>query len=67
MFDPNEKHTLSAEHHHSDCDDTLFEGRRVQGKVKEVFLRGQMIVDGEQWLGRPGSGEFQMRGEAGGF
>jgi len=67
LFDPNEKHTLSAEHHHSDCDYTLFEGRQVQGKVKKVFLRGQMIVDGEQWLGRPGSGEFQMRGEAGGL
>jgi dihydropyrimidinase len=35
----------------------------VQGRVKKVFLRGELVVDGERWLGRPGAGRFQKRGE----
>jgi dihydropyrimidinase len=46
-------------------DYSLFEGRQVTGKVKKVFLRGQCIVDGEQWLGRPGQGQYQPRGASG--
>jgi dihydropyrimidinase len=67
LFDPEERHVISAKTHHSDCDFTLFEGREVQGRVKKVFLRGALIVDGEQWLGRPGAGRFVRRGEVGGF
>jgi dihydropyrimidinase len=46
-------------------DYSLFEGREVVGKVKKVFLRGQCIVDGEQWLGRSGMGEYLPRGASG--
>ena len=65
LFDPNETHTLSASTHHSLVDYSLFEGREVTGKVKKVFLRGQCIVDGDQWLGRPGMGQYQHRGSSG--
>ncbi len=67
IFDPEERHVISAKTHHSNCDYTLFEGREVQGRVKQVFLRGELIVDGERWLGRPGAGRFVRRGEVGGF
>jgi dihydropyrimidinase len=46
-------------------DYTLFEGHRVTGRVKKVFLRGQLIVDGAEWLGKEGMGEFVRRGECG--
>ena len=65
LFDPEEKHTISASSHHSNVDYSLFEGREVQGKVKKVFLRGEMIVDGETWLGRAGMGEYQKRSASG--
>lgn len=65
LFDPNETHTLSASTHHSLVDYSLFEGREVTGKVKRVFLRGQCIVDGEQWLGKPGMGRYQPRSASG--
>ena len=45
--------------------DTLFEGYSVAGRVKKVFLRGHLIVDGEKWLGSDGIGRFMPRGEAG--
>ncbi len=46
-------------------DYSLFEGFEVAGKVKKTFLRGELIVDGERWLGREGMGEFLKRGESG--
>ena len=65
LFDPEEKWTIRAAEHHSRIDYSLFEGRNVTGRVKKVFLRGEMIVDGEQWLGRAGGGQFVKRGAAG--
>lgn len=65
IFDPNEQHTISAATQHSNCDFTLFEGHRVQGKVKKVLLRGQLLVSDDQWVGKTGQGRFVARGEVG--
>lgn len=65
LFDPTKEHTLSASTHHSNVDYSLFEGRKVQGKVEKVFLRGELIVDGEQWLGSPGMGQYIKRTASG--
>ena len=67
LFDPQESHVISAHTHQSNCDFTLFEGHHVQGRVKKVFARGDLIVDGGTWLGTPGRGKFVARGEVGGF
>lgn len=65
LFDPKKSHILSASTHHSNVDYSLFEGRQVTGKVEKVFLRGQLIVDGDRWLGQPGSGQYQKRSASG--
>jgi dihydropyrimidinase len=65
LFDPDESWTVKAAEHHSDVDYSLFEGWRVTGRVKKVFLRGEMIVDGETWLGRAGLGRYLARGPSG--
>lgn len=65
LFDPEKAHTLSANSHHSNVDYSLYEGRQVVGKVEKVFLRGQLIVDGDRWLGQPGNGQFQKRSASG--
>jgi dihydropyrimidinase len=65
IFDPEEKHTLSADTHHSNVDYSLFEGREVTGRVKKVFSRGRLIVDGDRWLGRAGTGQFLRRSASG--
>jgi dihydropyrimidinase len=67
LFDPDQKHVISTKTQHSNCDYTLFEGREVVGRVKKVLSRGDLIVDGDAWLGTPGRGRFVRRGEAGGF
>lgn len=65
LFDPEAQHTLSADTHHSNADYSLFEGREVTGKVQKVFLRGELIVDGDKWLGRAGMGQYQSRSASG--
>jgi dihydropyrimidinase len=62
LFDPGATQVIHAEHLHSQCDYTLLEGRTLRGQVKKVFLRGELIVDGEEWLGREGMGRFVPRG-----
>ncbi len=65
VFDPGETWTIRAAEHHSRIDYSLFEGRSVTGRVKKVFSRGELIVDGQRWLGREGRGEFLRRGRSG--
>jgi dihydropyrimidinase len=35
--------------------------------VEKVFLRGQLMVDVAQWLGRAGKGRFVPRGQVRAF
>jgi dihydropyrimidinase len=65
IFDPEQKHILSANTHHSNVDYSLFEGREVTGKVKKVFSRGRLIVDDDEWLGRAGMGQYLSRSASG--
>ena len=65
IFDPDEAWTIRAADGHGRIDYSLFEGTTVAGRVKKVFTRGRLIVDGEQWLGREGMGEYLRRGPCG--
>jgi dihydropyrimidinase len=65
LFDPLKPNILSATTHHSNADYSLYEGRSVTGKVEKVFLRGNLIVSGDQWLGAAGDGRFQPRSASG--
>ena len=44
IFDPNEKHTLSAATHHMNVDYSGYEGWELTGKVKTVLLRGDVTI-----------------------
>jgi dihydropyrimidinase len=61
VWDPKKRETVSAKTHHMNVDYNLFEGRKINGGPETVFLRGQKIVDGEQWLGHMGQGQFLKR------
>lgn len=65
LFNPHTAHILSASIHHSNVDYSLFERRQVTGKVEKVFLRGELIVGGDRWLGQPGNGRYQKRSASG--
>ena len=61
LWDPARKLTYGVAHSQQRTDYNLFEGWELTGFPQKVFLRGQMIVDGEQWLGRRGGGQFLHR------
>jgi dihydropyrimidinase len=62
IYDPAARQVLSARSHHMAADYSVFEGRPVRGRVATVLARGEVIVDGGRWLGRPGRGRFLPRG-----
>ena len=61
IFDPNSKHTISAKTHHMRVDYSMFEGIQVTGMPDVVLSRGQIVVDGDKFLGRAGQGNFLRR------
>jgi len=62
IFDPAEKHTISANTHHHNCDFSAYEGWNVTGKCKTVLLRGKIAIDNGKVLIEKGYGNFIKRG-----
>ncbi|MDC7247921.1 MAG: dihydropyrimidinase [Sphaerochaetaceae bacterium] len=61
IFDPEKKHTIEASTHHMNVDYNLYEGMTVTGWPQKVMVRGKLLVDGDDWLGEAGFGEFVAR------
>ena len=61
IFDPNERHTLSAQSHHMNVDYSAYEGHEVRGKCKTVILRGKVAIDDGKVLIQKGYGQFVRR------
>ena len=58
LFDPSVRWTMTQESLHMASDYTSYEGVEVTGKVAKVFSRGELIVDGEEFMAVPGRGRF---------
>lgn len=65
IWDPELKVTYGVKLAHHRTDYNLYENWELVGMPEKVFLRGQLIVDGQQWLGRAGMGHFLQRGSPG--
>jgi dihydropyrimidinase len=61
IFDPKRKHTISAKTHHMRVDYSMFEGIEVTGMPDAVLSRGNIVVEGDKFLGRAGQGQFLRR------
>ncbi len=66
VWDPNAPHTISARTHHMRVDYSMFEGFQVRGNARMVLSRGEVIVDGDKFLGKPGRGNYLKRAARGG-
>ncbi len=62
IWDPARELTYGRAHSRQRTDYNLFEGWKLKGFPEKVFLRGQLTVDGEHWLGKAGMGRFLHRG-----
>ncbi|HSG44577.1 MAG TPA: dihydropyrimidinase [Anaerolineales bacterium] len=63
IWDPNKKVQYGVAMSHQRTDYNLYEGWELTGYPVKVFLRGKLIVDGNEWKGRRGMGQFLKRGE----
>jgi dihydropyrimidinase len=61
VWDPERRLTYGVAHSHHRTDYNLFENWELVGFPEKVYLRGSLIVDGQQWLGQPGNGQFLHR------
>src|ERR1044071_7571152 len=61
IFDPKEKHSLSAKTHHMNVDYSGYEGWEVTGKVKTVLLRGKVAIENNHCHLDKGYGKFIKR------
>ena len=63
VWDPEKHVKYGVAHAHHRTDYNLFEGWDVVGMPEKVFLRGKLIVDGDEWKGKSGQGQFLKRNE----
>ena len=63
LWDPNHhvEYGIRLSHHRTDYN--LYEGWNLVGYPKKVFLRGNLIVDDGNWLGKMGMGKYLHRGQ----
>ncbi|MCY4644190.1 MAG: amidohydrolase family protein, partial [Bacteriovoracales bacterium] len=62
IFDPEQKHTISAKTHHHNVDSSIFEGMEVTGKVRTVLAGGKVVVrEGKADQVERGQGQFIRR------
>ena len=61
LWDPEREVRLDAATLHMRVDYSPYEGMTVRGGPAKVFSRGECIVDGDQFLGQPGRGQFLRR------
>ncbi len=63
IWDPEKKVNYGVATSHQRTDYNLYEGWELTGYPEKVFLRGKLIVDGNEWKGKRGEGQFLKRGE----
>ena len=61
IWDPSLKKTMGVATAKHRLDYDLYEGWEVIGYPEKVYLRGNLLVDGETWNGEPGGGMWLKR------
>ncbi len=61
IWNPEKRVKHGVAYSHQRTDYNLYEGWELTGYPEKVFLRGKLIVDGENWLGKRGNGRFLKR------
>ena len=61
IYDPNVDDEIRHKDLHGKVDHSIYEGCKVRGKIKKVFLRGELIVENNNFLKQTPSGKFIKR------
>jgi len=63
VWDPNKQARIGiADKHHMNMDHSSWEGWVIDGKVDTVLSRGEVLIEGDAYVGRKGHGQFIKRG-----
>jgi dihydropyrimidinase len=62
LWDPNAEYTIEAATQAMHTDYSIFEGFKVKGNARQVFSRGELVVDGGKFIGKVGRGQYLHRG-----
>jgi dihydropyrimidinase len=58
IFDPTKREILTAADQHSNAGYTLYEGTEILGAPIMTMVRGVVVVDGKELVGKPGRAKF---------
>ena len=61
IYDPEKEFTISVDNMHSDYDHTIWEGKKLHGYPVKTYVRGNLVYDNGEFVGKPGLGEFVKR------
>ena len=61
VWDPNAAYTITAATQNMHTDYSIFEGFQVTGNARQVFSRGELVVEGGKFLGQVGRGRYVHR------
>ncbi len=61
IYDREKSFTVSSSNMHSACDHTIWEGKSLSGYPVQTYLRGNLIYDNGEFVGKPGTGKFVKR------
>jgi dihydropyrimidinase len=62
VYDPSATQTLGREMHHMNMDYSAYEGITVDGKADTVISRGRVVIEGNEYVGAKGHGQYLKRG-----
>ncbi len=61
LFDPGEKWVMGYDTLHMGTDYSAYEDIEITGRIKRVFSRGELIIDGNNCLAEKGRGKYIYR------
>ncbi|MGG7151675.1 dihydropyrimidinase [Clostridium neonatale] len=61
IYDTEKEFTISVDNMHSDYDHTIWEGKKLHGYPVMTYVRGNLVYDNGEFVGKPGLGEFVKR------
>ncbi len=67
IFDPKAESVLNNDTCHTAAGYTAYDGMKVKGKAETVILRGEIILQDGEFLGKRGSGKFLPAGVPGAY
>lgn len=61
IYDPKKDFVITNDKMHSDCDHTIWEGKKLKGYPVMTFSRGKLVYDNGKFLGERGWGKMLKR------